>query len=163
MTDSPAPFSTGELHALAQANANLFLFSTLAFLKEHHIPTHEWTDFLRIRLEPLWQTRQALKAVEIATLIGKNLVSAGARLVQLDGTDERAEVLVEWDVVHQYINRFAPLTPDDFAPMLEFYGALTERMGYHYHCAWNNPIIHITITNRNIVSEPRHAPYQERE
>ncbi len=160
MADSTPAFSAQEISELAQANANLFLFSTLAFLKEHDIPIHEWTSFLQIRLASRWEGRQSFKAHDIATLVGKNLLSGGATLLRLDGNDNHAEVELAWEGLRQYIKAFPPLTHDDFVPMLDFYATLTKRMGYHYHCAWEEPRIHITITKKGSVADPSQAPEQ---
>lgn len=151
MPNSTSAFTTEAILPFARANANMFLFSTLAFLKERNIPITEWTSFLTEHLAPRWETRRHYTARDIATLIAMNLASGGAELVRLDGDDHNAEVELTWDV-QPYIDSFQPLTREDFTHMLRFYGDIIEPMGYTYHCNWDNPTIKIVLSQQGNVS-----------
>ncbi|MDQ5851743.1 MAG: hypothetical protein M3380_06620 [Chloroflexota bacterium] len=94
--DENAGFTTERILQQAQGNVAAILLGTAAYLQQQGLSPHEWATALGRTFAPGWEELRGRGARDVAQIAVLNHLSAGAKLISLEGDDHAAEAVVDW-------------------------------------------------------------------
>ena len=145
MSDQPdLGFTADQINEQAQGNVTAFILSTIAYHKQRELSVADWITFVGRAFAPGWESMRDQGARELARLAAFNHVSAGGRLVSLEGDQDRAECVVIWP--SREMLDFAGVTRQDAHAIHDIFHPIAEYLGMRYEWRQEGDAVRFTFS-----------------